>query len=945
MRASKTMASNRFARPCVGILLMVVSAGAAPPEFQVPMMGASAVQSSTLTSGFGTHWAGLMIDGDARTDVFGSGATCAITNSEANPWARVTIPNSQPMLIQYVQSTLPTISAPGTPVPGTYDLVVNGFYCMRADIHAFEGVEGQTLKVPCAVHVPDADITVEIRLVPSASSVYGTEYLGLCELSVWAVSAPMEQKLRVQSRFVAHWREPRSLYDARADCASRGGKLAQPTTADEQKAAANALATIPDDWCSRVDPPCDSWKGRPWALIDLHDLYNALMGLDYKDRPNKYVGWVFGENASTLDTGKPNCWRVPPHDAALESLLASDTASTRQVAYLTTYLSATVGSEFGSGWVAPQCYSDRKLVGREIPSYYEPLSVTTKMPYICQHSLPPFGCVVDLAKPKFTNARLAEGQTVAQDSVSACTFSLAGYNVSTPMNTTRLDTCAALCTRPPADARQTCAGWPFHTGRLELTEAQHRIDGLMHWDVRGCTDAVGTCATHFLRFNSRTDGANAYMKVHPGGGIPVRAFTMWVYVQPTQVSTAGWKYMFDGRDGYSGPHANSYFAWASSLAKGSNIASERISRIADDGSATVINDIDPSSCGSSGCWRHVYVEFASAHTTTMTVFSRYSNDEDMTADLVSMTFWNEALSTAEVEALEAGKSPTNQTLPKLAFTLNAQDLVHGSKVRDGAFHGNYIPGRGVHPTQWAGYAELVCTGITADQEACIPGLMSLGSSPQRLPVCVPVIGYGILDATPSLSCLEILRATPGASDGIYTVLMTGGPTPSKVTCDMTNGGWTLVASVSQASASWLLASAYSDTTSGDFKMSDAVINAAKSSGIGQFRVTLDQYDPGPPAPTTRKNTGPLYVNPSCIFDSTSTPSSGSACLEASLSEGASFFEVVGSPQPDRYGLNLNNDDTSDTHHGYGYWAGSSGSPAFVGATIAVTSTRQQLWVK
>jgi len=926
------------------MLLMVVSAGAAAPEFQVPMMGASAVQSSTLTSS-STHRAGLAIDGDASNNLMTGSSSCAITFTEANPWIRVVIPNTEDLMIRYIQATVPIVTGAGTSLPGFYDLVVNGFYCVRASVHSFQGIEGHTHRQPCAVHVPAGDITVEIRLVPPSSS---TGQMGVCELSVWAVAAPMVRKLerkmerKMRSRFVAHWLEPKPLYDARADCASRGGKLAQPRTLDEQRSAANALATIPDDWCSRCDPTyahcdttCSSWKHRPWALIDLHDLYDAPpQGLDYKDRPNKYIGWVFGEtNSSTLDTGRPHCWPLPPHDAGLESLLAADTASTRQVVHLTTYLSDTFDGD-ASGWVQTQCYSQPELVGRKIPAYYEPMSLTASMPYICQHSLPPFGCVVDLAKPQFSNARLVEGQTVSQDGVGACTFSLAGYNVSTPMNTTRLDACAALCTRPPADARQTCAGWPFHTGRLELTEAQHRIDGTMHWDVLGCTDAVGTCATHFVRFNSRTDSANAYMKVHPGGGIPVRAFTMWVYIQPTQVSTAGWKYMFDGRNGY----AESWFAWTSSLANGSNIASERISRIADNGSATVINDIDPSSCGSSGCWRHVYVEFASAHTATMTVFSSYSNTEDLTADLVSMTFWNEALSTAELEALEAGQSPTNAS--KLAFTLNAQDVVHGSKIRDGPFHGNYIPGRGVDSTQWTGYAELLCTGMSADQEACIPGLMSLDNAPQGLPVCVPVIGYGSLNTIPSSSCLDILRENPGASDGVHIVLIAGESTPTGVTCDMTNGGWTLVASLSQASNNWLLASAHSDSTSGDFKLSDAAINAAKSSGIGQFRVTLDL------------SSRPLYVNPSCVFDSTTSPSTGSACLQASFFEGASFYEVVGDHQSHRYGLNFNDDDSSATHYGYGYWACSGGScstaqPAFVAgaSSWAPSSTRQQLWAK
>jgi len=421
----------------------------------------------------------------------------------------------------------------------------------------------------------------------------------------------------------------------------------------------------------------------------------------------------------------------------------------------------------------------------------------------------------------------------------------------------------------------------------------------------------------------------------------------------------------------------------------------------------VIKDIDPSSCGSSGCWRHVYVEFASAHTATMTVFSSYSNTEDLTADLVSMTFWNEALSTAELEALEAGQSPTNAS--KLAFTLNAQDVVHGSKIRDGPFHGNYIPGRGVDSTQWTGYAELLCTGMSADQEACIPGLMSLDNAPQGLPVCVPVIGYGSLNTIPSSSCLDILRENPGASDGVHIVLIAGESTPTGVTCDMINGGWTLVASLSQASNNWLLASAHSDSTSGDFKLSDAAINAAKSSGIGQFRVTLDlsysdtvevfdststsvgghggsctcpdgsvyqvgdNYNGcgslacvGGVSGTCNRFNGawsyrkvtcnpasrPLYVNPSCVFDSTSTPSTGSACLQASFFEGASFYEVVGDHQSHRYGLNFNDDDSSATHYGYGYWACSGGScstaqPAFVAgaSSWAPSSTRQQLWAK
>ena len=71
---------------------------------------------------------------------------------------------------------------------------------------------------------------------------------------------------------MAFWEAPLNVWEASEDCAARGGVLAAPRTEDEQRAASEAFAAIPADWCALSGrESCSALAQVRRAYIGLHD--------------------------------------------------------------------------------------------------------------------------------------------------------------------------------------------------------------------------------------------------------------------------------------------------------------------------------------------------------------------------------------------------------------------------------------------------------------------------------------------------------------------------------------------------------------------------------------------------------------------------------------------------------------------------------------------------
>lgn len=174
------------------------------------------------------------------------------------------------------------------------------------------------------------------------------------------------------------------------------------------------------------------------------------------------------------------------------------------------------------------------------------------------------------------------------------------------------------------------------------------------------------------------------------------------------------------------------------------------------------------------------------------------------------------------------------------------------------------------------------------------------------------------------SCKEILVHDGRVSDIEYIWL--NGQRQS-VVCD---GEWTLVANAQSVTDAFLSSGAFGDPLEGrttQFKMSDAHINALATE---EFRVSLNNYD--------SSNTGPIYFESTCDFDSTMAVSSGSRCRYASHSTGGPY-NIVGQVASHRYALNT---DVSGVSGVQGYWMANGVSPNYLNRA---TASMQRLWVR
>ena len=191
--------------------------------------------------------------------------------------------------------------------------------------------------------------------------------------------------------------------------------------------------------------------------------------------------------------------------------------------------------------------------------------------------------------------------------------------------------------------------------------------------------------------------------------------------------------------------------------------------------------------------------------------------------------------------------------------------------------------------------------------------------------------------TPS-TCLEHLYDAAGAAEnGMYDVMLPGEASTTSVYCDMTNGGWMLVASgLSGYNAEWAAAGGFGDPANNDnFKLSDAAINRAKKWGL---KVTLNKYD--------STNKGPLFFNPACFIDHTKPVPAGSACLQASHAEGGPW-DIFGQAASHRRGVNTDVCSGSGCSGVAGYWVAHNSdtglaTPNYIGRT---SGTRQRMWVR